>query len=73
MVVWLYVFTLLSQLFLSNDQAKNKVLLFAYSIRLNKRISVFRLTGLKILGRVGTHIFLFFFLFWNCFNFMHFE
>ena len=27
------------------------------SIRPSKKISVFRLTGLKILGRVGTHIF----------------
>ena len=26
-------------------------------IRLNKNISVFRVAGLKILGRVGTHIF----------------
>ena len=28
-------------------------------LRPNKKISVFRVTGLKILGRVGTHIFLF--------------
>ena len=27
-------------------------------IRPNKKICVFRVTGLKILGRVGTHIFL---------------
>ena len=33
-------------------------------IRPNKKISVFRVTGLKILGRVGTHIF-FKFFFWN--------
>ena len=26
-------------------------------IRPNKKISVFRVTGLKILGKVGTHIF----------------
>ena len=26
-------------------------------VRPNKEISVFRVTGLKILGRVGTHIF----------------
>ena len=32
---------------------------------------VFLVTGLKILGRVGTHIFLFFFYFF--FNFMQFE
>ena len=30
--------------------------------RPNKKISVFRVTGLKILGRVGTHVFFFFFL-----------
>ena len=30
-------------------------------IRPNKKISVFRVTGLKILGRVGTHILLLFF------------
>ena len=42
--------------------------------RPNKKISVFRVTGLKILGRVGTHIFLiiifswkkkFFYAFWK--------
>ena len=32
---------------------------------------VFLVTGMKILGRVGTHIFFFFFIFF--FNFMHFE
>ena len=41
----------------------------------NKKISVFRVTGPKILGRVGAHIFFnyggFFFLEKN--NFMHFE
>ena len=30
-----------------------------YTIRPNKIISVFGVTGLKILGRVGTHIFFF--------------
>ena len=38
-----------------------------------KRISVFRVTGLKILGRVGTYIFLFFFSGKKIYNFMHFE
>ena len=37
-------------------------------IRPNKKISVFRLTGLKILGRVGSHIF-----FQEKNYFMHFE
>ena len=31
----------------------------------NKKISVFRVTGLKILGRVGTHIFFFWKMFFN--------
>ena len=31
-------------------------------VRPNKKVSVFRVTGLKILGRVGTHIFLKYFL-----------
>ena len=31
-------------------------------VRPNKKISVFRVTGLKIIGRVGTHIFYFIFL-----------
>ena len=30
----------------------------SHMLRPNKKISVFRVTGLKILGRVGTHIFL---------------
>ena len=30
-------------------------------IRPNKNVSVFRVTGLKILGRVGSHIFFYFF------------
>ena len=43
-------------------------------LRSNKKISVFRLTGLKILGRVGTHIFLIIIFFLkNNNNFMHFE
>ena len=46
---------------------KSSVLLF--QIRPNKKISVFRVTGLKILGRVGTHIF----FLENIHNFMHFE
>ena len=36
-----------------------------------KKISVFRVTGWKILDRVGTHIF--FFKLGIKFNFMHFE
>ena len=39
----------------------------------NKKISVFRVTGLKILGRVGTHILLIFFISGKKYNFMHFE
>ena len=35
-----------------------------------KKISVFRVTGLKILGRVGIH---FFHLFFQEYSFMHFE
>ena len=42
-------------------------------VRPNKKISVFWVTGLKILGRVGTHIFFNHFLFWKKYNFMHFE
>ena len=40
-----------------------------------KKISVFRVTGLKILGRVGKRFFFFyFFFFWKkIYNFMHFE
>ena len=34
--------------------------------------SVFRVTGLKISGRVGTHIF-FNYFFWKKYYFMHFE
>ena len=34
--------------------------------------SVFGVTGLKILGRAGTHIFFILFL-WKKYNFMHFE
>ena len=37
-------------------------------LRPNKKLSVFQVTGLKILGRVGTHIF-----FLEKYNFMHFE
>ena len=44
-----------------------------YLFRPNKKISVFRVTGLKILGRVGTHIFFNYFFFWKKNNFMHFE
>ena len=41
-------------------------------IRPNKNISVFRVTGMTILGRVGTHLFKLFY-FWEKYNFMHFE
>ena len=34
-------------------------------LRPNKKISVFLVTGMKILARVGTHIFLMFFFFWE--------
>ena len=41
----------------------------------DKKITVFRVTDLKIIGRVGTHIFLFVFvfLFQEKYNFKHFE
>ena len=43
-------------------------------IRPNKKIiSVFRVTGLKILGRAGTHILFKSFFFFQKYNFMHFE
>ena len=38
----------------------------------NKKRSLFRVTGLKIFGTVGTHIFFLFFLL-KKYNFMHFE
>ena len=41
-------------------------------MRPNKKISVFRVTGLKTLGRVGTYIFILFFR-KKIYNFMHFE
>ena len=41
-------------------------------IRPNKNVSVFRVTGLKMLGRVGSHIFFYFFSEKKN-NFMHFE
>ena len=42
---------------------------FQVMIRPNKEISVFRVTGMKRLGRVGTHIF----FSGKIYNFMHFE
>ena len=43
-------------------------------LRPNKKMSVFRVTGLKILGRVCTHIFfLIIFFLEKKYNFMHFE
>ena len=38
-----------------------------------KKIGVFRVTGLKILGRIGTHIFFNIFFSGFFFYFMHFE
>ena len=38
-----------------------------------KKISAFRVTGLKILGRVGTHIFLNYLYIWKKYKFMYFE
>ena len=34
------------------------LVLTARGVRPNEKISVFRVTGLKILGRIGTHIFI---------------
>ena len=70
-----------SRLLESNKQVKVKILLkknliviifvFIY-IRPNKKISVFRVTGLKIVGGVSTDFnFIFFFL--KKYKFMHFE
>ena len=43
-------------------------------IRPNKTISVCWVTGLIILGRVGTHNFFYnYFFFWKKYNFMYFE
>ena len=39
----------------------------------NKKICAFRITGLKILDRVGTHIFLIIVFSGKKYNFMHFE
>ena len=48
-------------------------ILLLSSIKPNKKkISVFRVTGLNILGRIGTHIFFTYFSGKN-YNFMHFE
>ena len=48
-----------------------KLVLLYCVVSPNKKISVFQVTGLKILGRVGTHIFLIFFFFWKKYYFMH--
>ena len=48
----------LMQVFISMTQNKKNI-----QIRPNKKISVFRVTSLKILGRVGTHIFVLLFNF----------
>ena len=43
-----------------------------YPVKPNKKITVFRVTGLKILGRVGT-FFLLFYHSGKIYNFMYFE
>ena len=50
-------------------QLKNQHL-YRYLVSSNKNISVFQVMDVKILGRVGT---LFFFFFWKKNKFMHFE
>ena len=42
-------------------------------LRPNKKISVFRITGLEILGRVGTQIFIYLFFSGKKIIFMYFE
>ena len=51
----------------SKERVKNYLKIFCF--RKNKKISVFQVTGLKILDRVGTHIF----FLEKIYNFMHFE
>ena len=41
-------------------------------LRSNKKISVFRETGLKIIGNVATHFFNYFYFSGKKYNFMHF-
>ena len=43
------------------------------TVRPNIKISMFRVTGLKILGRVGTQFFFNYFFSGKKYNFMHFE
>ena len=52
-----------------NEKSLSQPSQVAYVVRPNKKISVFRVTGLKTLGRVGIHIY----FFWKINNFMHFE
>ena len=55
-------------------KAAHSVSIIKAHIRPNKKIGVFRVTGLKTLGRVGTLVvFLNVFFFWKTNNFMHFE
>ena len=37
------------------------ILMLEIKVKPNKKISVFQVTGLNFLGRVGTHVFLYFF------------
>ena len=47
------------------DARLNNIWVYNLDIKPNKEISAFRVTGLKILGRVGTHIFLIIFFLGN--------
>ena len=42
-------------------------------VRPIKKLSLFLVTGLNILGRVGTHIIFLIIFFWKKYNYMHFE
>ena len=57
---------------LLNEYNKNSISQDWIPIRPNERISVFRVKGLKILGRVDTQTCLMIF-FWNKYQYMHFE
>ena len=67
---WMSNFPVHMKLYLLYELIANDV-----SLRIgpNKNISVFRVTGLKIVVRVGTHIFLIIFFWKKIYNFMHFE
>ena len=55
------------------DKAYPRIIPVKCQIRPNKKISMFRVTGLKILGRVGTHIFFDSLFFWKKYDFINFE